>query len=65
MTTYKQHIVCTGVKSRLQTLFPGAQSHHAYSCLRCQKKEKNQTDLCRFKGRPLQTPFTTCFNFLL
>ena len=65
MTTYTQHVVCTGVKAHLQKNFPHAKSHHVHACLRCQKlgeKKTKRTDLCRFQGRPVEMTFPMCAN---
>jgi len=68
MTTYKQHVVCTGVKAHLRKNFPQAKSHDFHACLRCQmvgKKRAKQTDLCRFQGRLVETTLPTHANSLL
>jgi hypothetical protein len=52
MSTYTQHVVCTGVKAHLRKKFPQAKSHHVHACLRCQMvgKKIKRTDLCRCQG---------------
>jgi hypothetical protein len=65
MTTYTQHVVCTGMKAQLRKIFPEANSHHAHACLRCQllgKKRTKPTDLCRFQGRLVEMTSPTLSN---
>jgi hypothetical protein len=69
MTTYTQHVVCTGVKAHLRKIFPEANSHPAHGCLLCQmlgeKGTKRTSDLRRFQGRLVEMTSPTRANSLL